>query len=341
MFTDIGIDLGTAKTVVISGKMIVLNEPSVVLMENYTEMPYKFGREAYDAIGRSSDRYMPVCPIERGVIANYNVAEHMVRYFMRKVTGGKMTKPRVVVSMPSGVTEVQQRSIVDAIQNAGGRSVCPIEAPVAAAIGIGIDFSKPHGTIIVDIGAGTTDVAVMSMGGLSKCESARVAGTDIDDAIIKYMKKEHNLLIGRHTAETIKKQIGCAMPRDIELAMYAKGLSSMNGLPTAVEINANEICEAISETTYQICAAVQSVLNKTPPELVGDIADDGIYLTGGTALLNGMDALLEEYTGIKVTRVENVMTCVAKGIGIALRNFDILQNGDYEFRTLQDLISYN
>ena len=338
MFTDIGIDLGTSKTVIIRGKAIVLNEPSVVLLDTYSEEPVKFGQKAFEAIGRSPDRLRPVCPIERGVIADYNVAEEMMRHFIHQATDGKMIKPRVLVSMPSGVTAVQQRSIMDAVQSAGARNVCLVEAPVAAAIGIGVDFSKPHGTIIVDIGAGTTDVAVMSMGGLSKCESARVAGADIDDAIIRYLKKEYNVLIGVHMADKIKRQIGAAVRRPVELAMHAKGLNLSNGLPVSVEITADEVYDAISEVIDQICAAVQSVLNKTPPELVGDIASDGIYLTGGMSLMYGMDEMLAKYTGIKVRRVEDPLTCVAKGTSIALKNLNILQNGDYEFRILEDLI---
>lgn len=338
MFTDIGIDLGTSKTVIVRGKSIVLDQPSVVLMDDYTDEPIKFGEEALKAIGRSSDRVRPVCPISHGVIADYNVTEYMMRHFMEKATEGKMTKPRVVISMPSGITEVEQRSVINAIENAGGRSICPIEAPVAAALSIGIDFSKPHGTIIVDIGAGTTDTAVLSMGGLSKCESAKVAGDDIDQAIMQYIKKTYNMLIGIHTARAIKYQIGSAVKRPIELAMHAKGLSLSTGLPSSVEVNANEISDAISGVLIQIAKAIQSVINKTPPELVGDIALDGIYLTGGTSLLYGMEEYLADFIGIKINRVSNVMHCVAKGIGIALSNFDLLENGDYKFRTLQDLI---
>ncbi|MDD6284215.1 MAG: rod shape-determining protein [Firmicutes bacterium] len=338
MFTDIGIDLGTDRTTIIRGKSVVLSEPSVVIMDDYSDQPYKIGSEAYQAIGRVSDKYRAVCPIERGVIADYNVAEHMLRSFMTTVCGQKMTKPRVMIAIPSGVTTMSQRAIINAVQNAGGRAVCPIEAPVAAAMGMGIDFTKPRGSIIVDIGAGTTDVAVMSMGGLSKCESAPVAGNDIDDAIIRHIKKEYNLLIGRHTARDIKHQIGTAVMRDVEVAMQAKGLDLSTGLPGMTEVTANEICEAISEETEQICAAIQAVLNKTPPELVGDIAADGIYACGGTMMLSGMRELLSERLGIKINMPANPLGCVVKGLGVALRQMGIMGNRGYQFHTTRDLI---
>ena len=338
MFTDLGVDLGTRKTVICRGKKIVLNQPSVVLMEEYDNSPYKFGKEAFEAIGRVPSRYRAVCPIQRGVISDYDVAEHMLRCYIQYACGKRMTKPRVVVSMPSNITWVQQRSIIDAVQNAGGRSVCTIESSVAAALGMGIDFKRPHGAIIVDIGAGTTDVAVISMGGLSKCESLRVAGTDIDAAIIDYMKHEYNMLIGEHTAEFIKCQVGAAIPRPVEIVIQAKGVSIATGMPKLVEITANEICEAISDVVYRISSAIRNVLDKTPPELVGDIAEDGIYLTGCTSQLSGMSDWLSKYIGIKVITADNYETCVARGIGNVLEHFDILQNGDYEFRTLQDLI---
>lgn len=338
MITDIGIDLGTARTTIIRGKEIVLDEPSVVIMDDYSDTPFKIGREAYTALGRTSDKYRAVCPIERGVIADYNVAEHMLHKFMTDVCGQKMTKPRVMIAIPSGVTTMSQRAIINAVQNAGGRAVCPIEAPVAAAMGMGLDFTKPRGSIIVDIGAGTTDVAVMSMGGLSKCESAPVAGNDIDDAIINYIKREYNLLIGRHTARSVKHQIGIALPREVEVAMQVKGLDLQCGLPGIVEVTANEICGAISETIEQICAAIQSVLNKTPPELVADIAVDGIYVSGGTMLLGDMDKLLKRRLGIKINVPDNPVQCVVRGLGVALRQSDAMGKHGYQFHTMQDLM---
>ncbi len=335
---DIGIDMGTANTVIYVGKSIVLNEPSVVSVETDTGRPLKFGYEAYKMIGRAPGKITPVCPIERGVIASYEEAEQLLRYFVRKVYGGKVIKPRVMFSMPAGVTVVQQRSFMSAMQAAGARNICPIESPVAAAIGVGIDFSKPYGTIVVDIGAGSTDIAVLSMGGIAQYESVRIASSDFDEAIIRYIRKEHNILIGQRTAENIKKQIGCVLHRPIEITMFAKGRNLYTGLPQVFEITANEICDAISEVSYGICAAVQAVLEKTPPELVGDIAKDGVLLTGGGALIHGMVELMERHIGIKASLVDEPMSCVAYGIGKALKNFDLLKNGDYEFRSLQDLV---
>jgi rod shape-determining protein MreB len=338
MFSDIGIDLGTSKTVIIKNKRILLSEPSVVLMDNYDEVPVSFGKYAYRAIGRSTERYSAVCPIERGVISDYDMAEQMLSCYMSRVIGKTVTKPRVVVSIPGGITSVERRSVIDAVQTSGGRNVCTIEAPVAAALGMGIDFTKPHGTVIVDIGSGTTDVAVMSMGGLTCCETEKIAGQDIDDAIIKYLKKEYNLSIGRHSAMQIKHQIGAAVPRNLEIAMVAKGLSATSGMPMSVEITGNEIYEAISEVVDRICRAIQAVINKTPPELVGDITEDGIYLTGGTALLTGLADALSQYLGVNIRVADDVGYCVARGIGIAMNHFDLLENGDYRFTTMQDLI---
>lgn len=335
---DIGIDMGTANTVIYAGKTVILSEPSVVAVETNTGRPIKFGAEAYKMIGRTPGKITPVCPIERGVIASYDEAEHLLRYFMRKVYSGKLIKPRVMFSMPAGTTAVQQRSFMSAVQASGARNICPIESPVAAAIGVGVDFAKPCGSIVVDIGAGSTDIAVLSMGGIAQYESLRIASSDFDEAIIRYIRKEHNVLVGRQTAENIKKQIGCVIRRPLEITMKAKGRNLFTGLPQVFEITANEICDAVSEVSQGICAAVQSVIEKTPPELVGDIARDGLTLTGGGSLIHGMAELMGKSIGIEAAVAEEPMSCVAYGIGKALKNFDILKNGDYEFRSLQDLI---
>lgn len=337
MLTDIGIDLGTANTVIFAGRSVVLSEPSVVAVETETGRPLYFGSDAYRMVGRTPDRITTVFPIERGVIANYEVAEHMVRYFLKKIYGNRMIKPRVMVSIPSGITAVQQRSVRTVVEDAGARDVCLIEAPVAAAIGVGVDFVKPHGTIVVDVGAGTTDVAVLSMGGLAQCESIRMASLDFNEAIIRYVRKEYNILIGARTAEEIKLKIGCVVHRPVEVAMKAKGRNLFSGLPEMFEITSNEVSDAISEVSYGICGAIQSVLERTPPELVADISTDGILLTGGGVLIHGMPELLHRYTGLKATVVPDPTSCVARGTGKALENPDLLVNGDYEFRSLQDL----
>ena len=338
MFSDIGIDLGTAKTVIVSGKTLLRSEPSVVLMDQYDEVPVSFGRYAQRALGRSTDRYQAVEPIERGVIANYDAAELMLNQYISRVVGKKLTKPRAVLAIPSGLTAVQHRSFIDAVQAAGIRGVCTVESSIAAALGMGIDFKKPHGSIVVDVGAGTTDVAVLSMGGLSRCETTKIGGVDLDDAIVRYMRREHNHAIGRASARAIKEQIGSAQPRPIEVVMMAKGIDLTTGLPSRVEVTANEVCDAMSDVIRDICRAVQSVVNNTPPELVGDISEDGIYLSGGTALLHGLAETLSGFLGVNVHLAKNVQLNVAKGIGIAMNHFDLLENGDYRFVTIQDLL---
>ena len=338
MFSDIGIDLGTAKTVIVSGKTLLLSEPSVVLMDQYDEVPIAFGRYAQRALGRSTDRYQAVEPIERGVIANYDAAELMLNRYISRVVGKKLTKPRAVLAVPSGITAVQHRSFIDAVQASGIRGVCTIESSIAAALGMGIDFKKPHGSIVVDIGAGTTDVAVLSMGGLSRCETSKIGGADLDEAIVRYMRREHNHAIGLASARAIKEQIGCAEPRPIEIAMVAKGIDLTTGLPSQVEITANEVCDAMQDVITAMCLAIQSVVNNTPPELVGDISEDGIYLSGGTALLYGLSERLSRFLGVNVHVANNVQLNVAKGIGIAMNHFDLLENGSYRFQTINDLL---
>ena len=338
MPVDIGIDMGTSNTVICVGKSIVLDEPSVVSIETETGRPLKFGYEAYKMIGRTPDKITTVCPIQRGVIASYDEAEQLLRYFLKKAYNGKIVKPRVMFSMPAGITAVQQRSFMRARQAAGARNICPIESPVAAAIGVGVDFTKPHGTIVVDIGAGSTDIAVLSMGGIAQYDSVRIASGDFNEAIVNHIRKEHNILVGYHTAENIKLQIGSVVRRPVEITMIVKGRNLYTGLPQVFEVTANEICDAISDVSQSICSAVQSVLEKTPPELVGDIAKDGLILTGGGSLIRGMKDLMEYNIGIKAQLVGDPKLCVAYGISKALKNFDLLKNGDYEFRSLQDLV---
>lgn len=334
---DIGIDMGTANTIIYSNGTVVLSEPSVVITDAEDGRCLNFGAEAFKMVGRTSDKMMAVKPIEHGVIASHLEAETMLRYFLKKIGGNRMIKPRVMMAMPAGITEVQKRSFIYAVQEAGARNICPIESPVAAALGMGTDFTKPYGTIVVDIGAGTTDVAVLSMGGLAQSESVRIASSDFDEAIIKYIRRKYSIDIGVKTAENIKMHIGSAVHRPIEIAMKAKGLNYKTGMPQVFEVTANEICDAISDVSYSICKAVQMVLEKTPPELVGDIAKDGILLTGGGALLNGMCELFERYMGIGATLADSPLESVARGIGVGIKNFDLLKNGDYEFKSLIEI----
>lgn len=338
MAIDIGIDLGTAKTCILSGAKIMLEEPSAAAVDTDSWEPIAFGEKAYKMIGRTPDSITSVLPIERGVIADYDVAEEMMRRFMRKAFGNKMVKPRVMVAMPSGLTAVQHRSVAQVVEAAGGRNVCTIESPMAAAIGMGIDFTKARGTMIVDIGAGTTDVAVISLGGLSQCESGRVASRDFDEAVIRYVRKEYNILIGLQTAEQIKKQIGSVVHRPVEIAMQAKGRNLFTGLPQLFEITTNEVFQAVDDIAVNICKTVQGVLERTEPDLVADVSEDGIFLTGGGALIYGMEKRLSDFTGVPVHLVEDPLHCVVRGTGTALKHPSLLKNGDYAFRSLQDLI---
>ena len=315
--TDIGIDLGTAGILVyINGKGVVLKEPSVVAFDRDTNKIRAIGEEARLMLGRTPGNIIAVRPLRQGVISDYTVTEKMLRYFIQKATGKKtFRKPRIAVCVPSGVTEVEKKAVEDATYQAGAREVLIIEEPIAAAIGAGIDISRPCGNMIVDIGGGTSDIAVISLGGTVVSTSVKVAGDDFDEAIVRYMRKKHNLLIGERTAEDIKIKVGTCYPRAEVDRMNVRGRNLVTGLPKTVEVTSEDCEEALRETTMQIVEAVHSVLEKTPPELAADIADRGIVLTGGGALLRGLEELLEEKTGINTMTAEDSMKCVAIGTG--------------------------
>lgn len=338
MSTDIGIDLGTKKTILLSGSKIISEQPSVVTVNTETWEPICFGEKAYSMIGRTPESLTTVFPIRRGVISDYNIAEKMLKHFMKESFGNRILKPRVMVSMPIGVTSVQHRSVANAVESAGGRNVCTIESPVAAAIGLGVDFKKPRGSFIIDIGAGTTDTATISMGGLANCDSARVASGDFDEAIVRYIRKKYNVFVGLQTAEKIKKQIGSVVKRQVELTMRVKGRNLLTGLPVFVDVSSNDVYCAVADTAHSICTAVKSVIENTPPELVADIMNNGALLTGGGALIYGMPQLLSETLGLEVVPDEDPVHSVARGAGIALRNPDLLKNSDYQFRSIQELV---
>ena len=308
--TDIGIDLGTASILVyIRGKGVVLKEPSVVAFDRDTNKIKAIGEEARLMLGRTPGNIVAVRPLRQGVISDYTVTEKMLKYFIQKAIGKRMLKkPRISVCVPSGVTEVEKKAVEDATLQAGAREVAIIEEPIAAAIGAGIDISRPCGNMIVDIGGGTTDIAVISLGGTVVSTSIKIAGDDFDEAIVRYMRKKHNLLIGERTAEDIKIKVGSAYPKAEVTTMNVRGRNLVTGLPKTVE-------EALREATSQIVEAVHSVLEKTPPELASDIADRGIVLTGGGSLLSGLEDLIEAKTGINTMTAEDPMTCVAIGTG--------------------------
>ena len=315
--TDVGIDLGTASILVyIKGKGVVLKEPSVVAFDRDTNKIKAIGEEARLMLGRTPGNIVAVRPLRQGVISDFTVTEKMLEHFIRKAVGKKtFRKPKIAVCVPSGVTEVEKKAVEDATYQAGAREVFIIEEPIAAAIGAGIDISRPCGNMIVDIGGGTTDIAVISLGGTVVSTSIKIAGDDFDEAIVRFMRKKHNLLIGERTAEDIKIKVGSCYPRSEVDSIDVRGRNLVTGLPKTVTVTSEETEEALKETTSQIVEAVHSVLERTPPELTADIAERGIVLTGGGALLRGLEELLESKTGINTMTAEDPMKCVAIGTG--------------------------
>ena len=316
-FTDIGIDLGTASVLVyVRGKGVVLKEPSVVAYDVDTKKIKAIGEDARLMLGRTPGNIVAVRPLRKGVISNYTVTEKMMKYFIQKALGKKtFRKPRISVCVPSRVTEVERKAVEDATYQAGAREVSIIEEPIAAAIGAGIDISKPCGNMIVDIGGGTSDIAVISLGGTVESASIKVAGDDFDEAIVRYMRRKHNLLIGERTAEDMKIRIGSCYKRPEPDYMDVRGRNLVSGLPKTVSVSSEEMEEALKEATLQIVDTIHSVLEKTPPELAADISERGIVLTGGGSLLRGLEELISEHTGINCMTAEDPMTAVAIGTG--------------------------
>ena len=325
---DIGIDLGTASVLVyIKGKGIVLNEPSVVAMDKNTGKLLKVGAEAQAMLGRTPGNIIAIRPLREGVISDYDMTERMLREFIRKVVGFQFFKPRLIICGPSGITEVEERAVIDAGIQAGARKVYLIEEPVAAAIGAGIDISKPDGNMVVDIGGGTADIAVISLSGVVESCSIKVAGDQLNEAVIKYMRRKHNLLIGERTAEEMKINIGCVYPMEEEKTMEIKGRCLMTGLPRLVSVSSAEMREAFEEPVERILEAIHAVLERTPPELVADISTNGIVMTGGGSMVAGFDKLITARTGIQTTVAENAIACVAEGTGKSLDWISTMQDG--------------
>ena len=316
--TDIGIDLGTASVLVyVKGKGVVLKEPSVVAFDRNTNKIKAIGEEARLMLGRTPGNIVAVRPFRQRVISDYTVTEKMLSYFISRTVGKSLfgRKPRISVCVPSGATEVEKKAVEDATYQAGAREVSIIEEPVAAAIGAGIDIAKPCGNMIVDIGGGTADIAVISLGGVVVSNSIKVAGDDFDEAIVRFMRKKHNLLIGERTAEEIKINVGTVYKRPENLTMDVRGRNLVTGLPKTVTVTSEETEEALREPAYQIVDAVHNVLERTPPELAADISDRGIVLTGGGSLIQGLEELIEEKTGINTMTAEDPLTAVAIGTG--------------------------
>ena len=315
--TDIGIDLGTASILVyIKGKGVVLKEPSVVAIDRDTDTIRAIGEEARLMIGRTPGNIVAVRPLRQGVISNYSVTEQMIKYFIQKAVGKRSyKKPRISICVPSGATEVETKAVEDASFQAGAREVFLVEEPIAAAIGAGIDVTKPFGNLVADIGGGTTDVAVISMAGLVVSASVKVAGDNFDQAIMSYVRKNHSLYIGEDAAENIKIKIGTASQEASPRTLEVKGRNVITGLPKVVTLTSEEIRIALKDATNQIVETVHGVLEKTPPELAADIVDRGIVLTGGGAMLHGMDTLIEQKTGVSTLTVQDAMSAVVVGTG--------------------------
>ncbi len=324
---DIGIDLGTATVIAYSkGKGIVLREPSVVAVDNNTGDVLAVGKEARRMLGRTPGNIVATRPLRDGVISNYTVTEKMLKYFIGRVCGKFVFSPRLMICIPSQVTEVEKKAVIDAASQAGARKVYLIEEPIAAAIGAGIDISKPCGNMVVDIGGGTTDIAVISLGGSVVSNSLKVAGDKFDEAIVKYIKRKYNVIIGERTAEDLKINIGCVYPKMQDMEMDIRGRDLLTGLPKTVTVHSSEMFEALIEPAMMVVDSVHGVLEKTPPELAADISDRGIYMTGGGCLIDGLDKLLQEKTGINVMIAQDAISCVALGTGKALDNLDVLDN---------------
>ena len=328
MAKDIGIDLGTASVLVyVKGKGIVLNEPSVVAMDKTTGKLLKVGTEAQAMLGRTPGNIIAIRPLREGVISDYDMTERMLKEFIHKVAGFSFFKPRVIICVPSGITEVEERAVIDAGIQAGARKVYLIEEPVAAAIGAGIDITKPDGHMVVDIGGGTADIAVISLSGVVESASIKIAGDQLNEAVVKYMRRTHNLLVGERTAEEMKKQIGCVFPKDEEETMDVKGRCLLTGLPKVVTVSSTEMMDAFEEPVERIMEAIHSVLERTPPELVADISTNGIVMTGGGSLVAGFDKLVSARTGIHTAIAEDAISCVALGTGKSLESLNAMQDG--------------
>ena len=335
MTPDIGIDLGTASVLVyVKNKGIVLNEPAVVAIDTNNGNVLAVGEEARQMLGRTPGSIVAIRPLREGVISDYEVTEKMLKYFIEKITGGvsmfKMFKPKIMVCVPSGVTEVEKRAVIDATMEAGAREVYLIEEPIAAAIGAGIDISRPNGSMVVDVGGGTTDIAVISLGGIVESASIKIAGDTFDEDIIKYMRKNHSMLIGERTAEEIKRNIGSAFPREEEVTMDVRGRNLVSGLPETREITSTEMLSALKDSVVKIADAVHAVLEKTPPELSADISDKGILMTGGGSMLWGLDKLIEKRTGIDAYVAEDAISSVARGTGEALNSIKLMSKSSYK-----------
>lgn len=329
---DVAIDIGTASTLLFEqGKGIVLREPTVVAVDKYSSKILKVGQDAYKMLGRTPANIVAISPVANGVVCDYEVAAQMLREFMSRVTSFSFFKPCVIACVPSSITGVEERAVIDACIEAGARKVYLLESAVATALGAGVDISKADGHMIIDIGGGTTEIAVVSVGGVVECESIKIAGSSFDEAIVKYVRKKYNLLIGLNTAEEIKRSIGCVLAKPDAGTEKVNGRSLVNGMPKTVELNSSDIIEAFVEPMNLILEAIHSVVERTPPQLVGDLDRNGIVLSGGGSLIYGIDRLIERSTGIRTMLVDDALSCAAYGAGKMLNHLDDMQDGMMNF----------
>ncbi len=335
---DLGVDIGTSSVVIsVVGKGVVLNEPSYIAYDNDSEKILYAGKRAYFLEGREPNGVAVIQPIKNGVVSNYSLGVQMLSHFFNKVLRKTVFRPRVVASVPSMSTEVDKRILISALINAGARSVCLIEEPLCAAFGTGVDPQNPSGTFVIDIGAGTADMAVVSQGSPSQIETLNIAGDVFDKAIADYVREKYGLLIGLRTAEEIKKNVGCAVPRKTEMSIVAKGRAEATGLPESVEITGDEICECLAPHLEKICDCAKAMFERTSPQLVADITDSGLILTGGSAQLYGIDILLSRALSIDVKVAPRPSLCVSKGCEAALKKMHILDKYGYTFKTKEEV----
>ncbi len=340
--TNIGIDLGTTSIVVfVEGKGIVMSEPSVAAYEKESGKLIAVGKKAWEMLGKNPDSIRVVKPMEHGVVSDFTATKHILRFFLSKICKNMVFKPNVVVCVPSMATSLEKRTILDLVTSSGAAKACLIEEPLAAALGAGLKSDRHVGTMIVDIGGGTTDIAVITMGCISVSRSVKTAGNALDEAIVRQIRRERDVIIGEKTAEIIKKQIGCSNLRDVELGMTVKGKHFITNMPVSIEVSSTEAYLAMRPHLETIGEAVRSVLELTPPELSSDICESGIHLTGGGALLQGIDKMIQKKTGVKTTVADDPLSCVALGTGEALSHIDILSQNGYVFKARNEIGGLN
>lgn len=336
--TNIAVDFGSSSTeIYVQGKGVVLDEPTMVAIDSETGIPIAIGNKAYIINGRTDDAIKVITPIKGGVVTNYKLATYVLRYYIQKILRSNIFKPNVIISVPSGATSLERRTFLDAATNAGAAKACLIEESLASAIGVGCETNSLTGRLLINMGGGAVDVSVVTMGSISVAKSIKIGGNSLDESIIKYLKSSRDILIGPQTAERLKICLGSAVPRDEEIAVIASGKSNLDNLPITFEVTSTEIYESIHDQIDLIMQGIKSVLEKTPPELIGDISDNGLILTGGTSFLYGMGSLIERETGIEATVAQNAIYSTVNGAAAAINNMELLTGSAYNFQTVHGI----